>query len=304
MTNPLSQTDSLSLESFLGYCQQRTNSALDELLTSAETTQQLLEAMRYATLHGGKRLRPVLVYAAAEAVQADAETADLPACAVELIHSYSLAHDDLPAMDDDDLRRGKPSLHKTYDDATAILVGDALQCLAFEILSSPSKTLPESCRMKMLNVLSQAAGARGMVGGQSEDFAAVGKDISIAQLESMHSKKTGALIAASVTLGGLCQPDIDPGSLNALEQYAARIGLAFQVQDDVLDEVGDTSTLGKHQGSDRLKNKPTYVSLLGLDGARSKALELADEAIAALDEFPDCADQLRNIASYIVSRNY
>ena len=304
MINPNPAATEQNLESFLLSSQTRVNAALENLLAGPGINRRLLEAMRYATLIGGKRLRPVLVYAAAEAVEAPPEKADIPACAVELMHSYSLAHDDLPAMDDDDLRRGQPSLHKAYDDATAILVGDALQCFAFEILARPHANLTEANRMRMLQELAKASGAQGMVGGQIEDFSAVGNQLSIEQLEAVHNKKTGALITASVQMGALCDSNIDEISLAALNSYAHYVGLAFQVQDDVLDEIADTSVLGKPQGSDRLNNKPTYVSLLGLDGARSKALELAEQAQAALDEFTSGADRLRELAHFIVSRSH
>lgn len=304
MNSPSPAAENLSLETFLRDCQSRVNNSLQALLAGLDLNPRLLEAMGYATLNGGKRIRPVLVYAAAEAVNAPVESADTPACAVELIHSYSLAHDDLPAMDDDDLRRGQPSLHKAYDDATAILVGDALQCFAFEILSQADSNTQGANRMRMLRELARASGAQGMVGGQIEDFEAVGNQLSLDQLQAMHEKKTGALITASVLMGALCEPDIDEHSLSALRSYGRYVGLAFQVQDDVLDETADTSVLGKPQGSDRLKDKPTYVSLLGLDGARSKALELVEQAQATLDDFSYSAGRLRELASYIVRRSH
>lgn len=303
MTLPLSDAEQLDLDSFLQLSRDRVEKALACQLDKVDSSQRLIEAMRYATLSGGKRLRPVFVYAAAEAVGAPLSSADIPACAVELIHSYSLTHDDLPAMDDDDLRRGKPSLHKAYDEATAILVGDALQCLAFEMLSSGRAESPAAQQLLMMKVLAEAAGASGMVGGQAVDLQAAGNLISIEELESMHRKKTGALISASVLLGAYCNSNVADSSLSALRQYAECIGLAFQIQDDVLDEVADTAVLGKPQGSDRLNNKPTYVSLLGLDGARSKAFELAEQAQDSLSELPDAA-HLRSLASYIVSRIY
>ncbi len=303
MSLPLSNAEKLDLDAFLDLSRQRVEEALTRQLDSIDSSQRLVEAMRYATLNGGKRLRPVFVYAAAEAVGAPLANADLPACAVELIHCYSLSHDDLPAMDDDDLRRGKPSLHKAYDEATAILVGDALQCLAFEMLSGASADGFTSNQLMMMRVLAEAAGAQGMVGGQAVDLQAAGNLISIEELESMHRKKTGALISASVLLGAYCATDVTGSSLSALQEYADCIGLAFQIQDDVLDEVADTEVLGKPQGSDKLNNKPTYVSLLGLDGARSKALELAERAQDSLAILPG-ADNLRNLAGHIVSRIY
>lgn len=213
-------------------------------------------------------------------------------------------HDDLPAMDDDDLRRGKPSVHKAYDEATAILVGDALQSIAFGTLTSTESLLSDAMRVKMTQCLASAIGPAGMVGGQFEDFRITGTESSIDKLESLHRQKTGALIGAAVSMGAMCNPSVDEVQLRALQHYAACIGLAFQVQDDVLDEVSDTETLGKPQGSDRQNQKPTYVTLLGLDAARSKAVELVDEAVHAIHQFPESAKQLRDIASYIVNRSH
>ena len=300
---PTNELQALPLDEFLTSCRERSNLALQRALYLPAHTGTLSDAMTYACLNGGKRIRPVLVYATALAVDASLDTADVPATAVELIHSYSLAHDDLPAMDDDDLRRGKPSLHKAFDEATAVLVGDALQSLAFELLTQPADIEPNT-RLRMIAELGTATGAQGMVGGQALDFALVGKQTSIAELESMHRLKTGALIRASVTLGALCKPNLDPEVLASLQQYAQAIGLAFQVQDDVLDEASDTETLGKPQGSDRLNNKPTYVSLLGMDGAQAKAQELTEQALAAIEGLPAKADQLRNLASFIVNRTH
>lgn len=304
MSNSPSPSAKQPLEAFLQTCQSRANAKLESLLLDSSSDTKLNEAMGYACLNGGKRIRPVLVYATTLAVDAKLEEADTPACAVELIHSYSLVHDDLPAMDDDDLRRGKPSLHKAFDEATAILVGDALQSLAFEILSKQESALEDATRLRMLETLASAIGGKGMVGGQFADFSLVGKETTIAALESMHRKKTGALIAASVTLGALTKPQIDERDLQSLQRYAENIGLAFQVQDDVLDEISDTQTLGKPQGSDRLNNKPTYIALLGLEQAQAKAIELADQARDALSSFGPSADQLRNLASFIVSRTH
>lgn len=251
---------------------------------------------------GGKRIRPVLVYGSVQAVGGELEAADAAAAACELIHSYSLVHDDLPAMDDDDLRRGRATVHKAFDEATAILVGDALQSLAFQLLSAESQSLSHEIQLRRVQLLSQAAGAGGMVGGQSLDYEAVGAELSLEQLEQMHNLKTAALIKCSVLLGGMSHAPVTDSQLAALEKYATNIGLAFQVQDDILDETSDTKTLGKPQGSDRELNKPTYVSLLGLDGARSKADELAGTAIEALNEFSSQADPLRELASYVVKR--
>lgn len=258
--------------------------------------------MRYACLDGGKRIRPVLVYASAQAAEANFDNCDAAACAVELIHSYSLVHDDLPAMDDDDLRRGKPSVHKAFDEATAILVGDALQALAFQCLSKQNNDLSADTKIRMTAQLAEAAGAFGMTGGQSLDLEASGTAIDLEQLESLHKLKTGALIKASVKLGALGAEKINESLISALENYADNIGLAFQVQDDIIDEISDTETLGKPQGSDRAQLKSTYVSLLGLEQAKLKAGELANNAIRALDGFPESANHLRDLAAYIVNR--
>ena len=261
--------------------------------------------MRYAVLDGGKRVRPCLTYAAGRALGVDETRLDAPACAVELIHAYSLVHDDLPAMDDDDLRRGKPTLHKAYDEAQAILAGDALQSLAFHVLAHGlDTTIPAEQRLQMIDILALASGSRGMCGGQAIDLAAVGKDLNIAELENMHIHKTGALIRASVKLGALCKTDISEEQLKKLDHYAKCVGLAFQIQDDILDVEGDTETLGKTPGADMARNKPTYPALLGLDGAKQMANELYDDALASLTMFGDAADPLRDLADYIIQRNY
>ncbi|MBL4580749.1 MAG: polyprenyl synthetase family protein [Gammaproteobacteria bacterium] len=302
----MSTANTPQLNEFQQHCQQRVDRRLDAALDADIASATLLEAMRYACLGGGKRIRPVLTYGSALAVGGDLPAADNAAAAIELIHSYSLVHDDLPAMDDDDLRRGKPTLHKAFDEATAILVGDALQPLAFQILSTDPITendaLAANNRLAMVQLLSQAAGATGMVGGQSLDFEAVGVKLNIQQLEQMHSLKTGALIRCAVLLGGMSCETASDSQMDALAIYADNIGLAFQVQDDILDVIGDTSQLGKPQGSDSDKNKPTYVSLLGLDEAKALANSLSDKAIAALKEFPASADRLRELAAFVVSR--
>jgi geranylgeranyl diphosphate synthase, type II len=260
-------------------------------------------------VQGGKRIRPILCYAAATAAGADLARADAPACAVELIHCYSLIHDDLPAMDNDDLRRGQPTVHRAFDEATAILAGDALQALAFRLLSDPGTEVPErvdapppASRLEMINLLSRAAGYEGMVSGQAIDEAATGKQIALAALEQMHSLKTGALIRASVQLGARCAGASD-ATYALLTRYADCVGLAFQVQDDILDIVSDTATLGKRQGADVALKKPTYVSLLGLSGAQQKAAELIAQAIDALQDFDQSAKPLRELARYVVARH-
>lgn len=289
---------------FSQQCQRRVDSALASVLDNQDFPPLLREAMQYACLNGGKRIRPQLVYGACLALGAPMERADNAACAVEMIHSYSLAHDDLPAMDDDDLRRGKPSLHRAFDDATAILVGDGLQALAFQLLSEPVPGLDSSPQLAMLQVLAQAAGPAGMVGGQILDFHGVGKSLDRGQLEQLHSLKTGALIQASVMLGGLCSDAVSDQQLHDLAEFGAAIGLAFQVQDDILDETSDTDTLGKPQGSDQRHNKPTYVSLLGLDEARQLCVSLTAQALSSLDSFGAAARHLRDLAEYLRERSH
>lgn len=289
-----------------GY-QARATRALDRRLPAAELHPgDLHQAMRYAVLGGGKRIRPTLVYAAGTAVGALLETLDGPACAVEFIHAYSLIHDDLPAMDNDDLRHGQPTCHKAFGEALAILAGDALQALAFQVLSQDQAMVSDpAIRLRMAGVLAQAAGSRGMVGGQAIDLAVVGRDdLSLAELENMHIHKTGALIRASVLLGALSQSAIDPVALERLDRYAKCIGLAFQIRDDILDVIGDTATLGKAQGADRALGKPTYPVLLGLDGARVHARALYEEALASLEPLGAEAEPLRWIAGYVVDRSY
>ena len=266
--------------------------------------EKLHEAMRYSVLGNGKRIRPVILYATGEAFGIDLAALDGPACAVEIIHAYSLIHDDLPAMDDDDLRRGRPTCHKAYDDATAILAGDALQALAFHILAhDPDIQVNDQQRLSMIETLAIASGSRGMAGGQAIDLASVGISLTIAELENMHIHKTGALIRASAELGALSIDNVDQESLSRISQYAKCIGLAFQIKDDILDIESDTETLGKPQGSDIAMNKPTYPNLLGMDGAKKAADDLYNEALECLGAFDKKADMLRAIADYIVKRN-
>jgi farnesyl diphosphate synthase len=293
-------------EALIEKWRQRADTALDRWLPAEETLpQNLHRAMRYAVFNGGKRIRPVLVYAAGHSLAVPAARLDAPAVALELIHAYSLVHDDLPAMDDDDLRRGQPTVHKAFDEATAILCGDALQSLAFYVLARHlDPAVPSEQRLQMHEALALASGSRGMAGGQAIDLAAVGQELNVAELENMHVHKTGALIRASVKLGALCQPDIDEQALDRLDHYAKCIGLAFQIQDDVLDVEGDTETLGKARGADIARNKPTYPALLGLDGAKRLANELIDDALQSLSELGEAAEPLRWIARYIVQRNH
>ena len=285
-------------------CQTRVDTALEQLFQAPRTElERLYQAMRYSVMNGGKRVRPLLVYAACETLEGDLERADGAACAVELIHAYSLVHDDLPAMDDDDLRRGQPTTHKAFDEASAILAGDALQSLAFGVLADRRRN-PQNAetRLQMIELLSQAAGPAGMVGGQAIDLGSVGRRLDQQALEVMHRHKTGALIEASVALGALASGNIDELAHKALLQYARAIGLAFQVQDDILDVESDTATLGKTQGKDEAHDKPTYPALLGLDAAKDYALELRDQALHVLCPFGNSAEPLRELARYIVER--
>jgi geranylgeranyl diphosphate synthase type II len=262
----------------------------------------LHSAMRYSTLGGGKRMRPALVYGTGQALGISFDSLDGVACAVELIHAYSLIHDDLPAMDDDDLRRGKPSCHKAFGEAMAILAGDAIQALAFEILAR-DRTMSDdpAVRLHTVELLAAASGSRGMAGGQAIDLAAVGTQLDIAQLEAMHIHKTGALIRASVMMAAACG-DIDGQESDRLDHFAKCVGLAFQIRDDILDVEGDTATLGKTQGADHAHDKPTYPALLGLEQAKARALALHEDALESLSDFDARADLLRGIAGYVVMR--
>ncbi len=279
--------------------------ALDKWLPATTIQpQHLHEAIRYAVLGEGKRIRPVLVYATGEAFGLELKNLNGPACAVEMIHAYSLIHDDLPAMDNDDLRRGRPTCHKAFDEATAILAGDALQALAFHVLAHDEGiSVDAQQRLRMIDILAHASGSRGMAGGQAIDLASVGKKLNITELENMHIHKTGALIRASVEMGALAKQDVDEESFNNVSHYAKCIGLAFQIQDDILDIESDTETLGKPQGSDIERNKPTYPNLLGLAGAKESAKQLLQEALDSISGFNKQADPLRWIANYIVQRN-
>ena len=284
--------------------QSRIEAALESWLPPpSRMPQSLHEAMRYSVLGGGKRIRPVLVYASGEAFGVAPAALDGPACAVEMIHAYSLVHDDLPAMDDDALRRGRPTCHRAFGEATAILAGDALQALAFHVLAADKNVnVSAHQRMRMIDVLAEASGSLGMAGGQALDLEAVGKSLNLEQLETMHRHKTGALIRASIELGALCCDGVSDAQLGQLSGFAQCIGLAFQIHDDVLDIEGDTATLGKPQGSDVAMNKPTYPQLLGLDGAKAAARRLHDQAVSALQGMDSRADALRWVADYIVDR--
>ncbi|HRJ51165.1 MAG TPA: (2E,6E)-farnesyl diphosphate synthase [Candidatus Thiothrix moscowensis] len=294
----------LNVHTRLQAWQDRIEAVLDDVLPPASTHPvRLHEAMRYSVLNGGKRMRPLLVYATGDALGIPLEHLDIPAAAIELIHVYSLVHDDLPAMDDDDLRRGKPTCHKAFDEATAILVGDGLQALAFQILAlHPRLKASPAQRLRMIEHLGQAAGSRGMVGGQAIDLAAVGKPLSELELENMHIHKTGALIRASVMLAAYSVEAMDALRLQQLDHFAKCIGLAFQVQDDILDVESDTQTLGKTRGADEAAGKPTYPSIIGMAASKAKLQDLYDEALNALASLGDSAKLLREIAEFTVKR--
>ncbi len=297
------KTPDANLAAFMAACQARLELTLDHWLPAASThPARLHEAMRYAVLGGGKRIRPTLVYAGGMATDAAQARLDAPACAVELIHAYSLVHDDLPAMDDDELRRGKPCCHRAYGEATAVLAGDALQSLAFQVLAQDDHQTGAAARLDMINRLALASGSRGMAGGQAIDLEATGQQLNIAELEDMHIHKTGALIRASVVLGALSGDDVDSAQLDRLDHYAKCIGLAFQIRDDILDVEGKTETLGKHTGMDQHREKSTYPALIGLSAARQRAQELHEDAMDSLAGFDNCADPLRWISAYIIDR--
>jgi len=294
------------LPGYLAGCRHRVEAALDHLLPSPHVPPQRLHAaMRYATLGSGKRVRPMLVYAGGQAFGVAAERLDAAACAVELIHAYSLAHDDLPAMDDDDLRRGQPTCHKAYDEATAILAGDALQTLAFQVLvQDTTLAVPADTRLAMIDTLAMASGSHGMAGGQALDLDAVGRDIDLPQLENLHIHKTGALIRAAVRLGTLAATEAPAEQVAQLDHYAKCIGLAFQVHDDILDVLGETAVIGKTRGKDAASGKPTYPTLLGLEEAREKAEQLVSDALHSLSGLGEAVAPLRALARYIVDRQH
>lgn len=264
---------------------------------------RLQDAMRYSLLNGGKRMRPALVYLAARFCRGSLEQADTAACAIEAIHSYSLVHDDLPAMDDDELRRGKPTCHIAFDEATAILAGDALLTWAFELLSQPNSTITVQIQLQMVQALARAAGDLGMVDGQAFDLNSVGKQLTLDQLKAMHSAKTGALINVALELGAL-SAEATEAEMVALRQYGTALGLAFQIKDDLLDIEGDTATLGKPQGSDQARNKPTYPALVGTEQCRAWLIELQHEAVTALEPFGSRSQALVALAQYVIDRDH
>jgi len=270
---------------------------------SDESPHRLHEAMRYAVLSGGKRIRPLLVYAAGECLGVDPRKLDVPATAIELIHAFSLVHDDLPAMDDDDLRRGQPTLHKQFDEATAILAADALQPLAFHVVSS-SATLEDRERSAIVSLVAEACGSLGMTGGQSIDLASEGQVLSAAALEEMYYLKTGALIHACVMSAACLAADLSPAKTAALDGFSRDIGLAFQIRDDILDVAGETDVIGKRAGADQRMSKATWPALFGLDEARSRCDQLLDAGMEKLAIFGDDAEPLHSLAAYIVERSY
>ncbi|MBU0594662.1 MAG: polyprenyl synthetase family protein [Gammaproteobacteria bacterium] len=283
--------------------QMHMETVLERVLPSPELApQRLHQAMRYAVLDGGKRVRPLLAFAAGELTSAATDRVETVAAAVELIHVYSLVHDDLPCMDNDALRRGKPTCHVAFDEATALLVGDSLQCLAFQLVAERTVAHSPSIQLELIRLLALASGSRGMAGGQAIDLESVGKTLTQPELEFMHIHKTGALIRAAVILGAHAGSGLDSSQLDAINHYAKCVGLAFQVMDDILDVEASTATLGKTAGKDAEQNKPTYVSILGLEDARKLAEDLHHNALSALLEFGDKAKRLAQLADFIVQR--
>jgi len=292
-----------SFDDFLKASRERLEQQLEHCLPHKHNNLPLNAALRYTTLDQGKRIRPCLVYAAAHSLGAINSDTDHIATALELIHCYSLVHDDLPAMDDDDLRRGRPTCHIAYDEATAVLAGDGLQALAFEQLTQLTLVSPTTA-LTLVRELAQAAGAAGMVKGQAMDLFATDTPVDLAYLETMHAHKTGDLIVASISMGAQSSASVDAQTLDKLRAYGRAIGLAFQVKDDILDSEGNTAVLGKQAGADQLHNKSTYTSLLGNEGAKKMLAQLYEQAITALDQFDERADNLRSIADFIVSRDH
>lgn len=284
---------------------QSVDNAMEKWLPSDSTNPVSLHlAMRYSVFNGGKRIRPILAYATGESFGAAPSNIDMPASAIELIHAYSLIHDDLPAMDDDELRRGRPTCHIAHGEAMAILAGDALQALAFRILSYYGDNLSNDQRIAMIKILTLASGSRGMAGGQAIDLDSVGVQISITELENMHIHKTGALIRASINMGALCASEISEQELKILDHYAKCIGLAFQIKDDILDVESDTEILGKTQGADAAKNKPTYPSLIGMTESKKMAKDLLEQSLSSLNKLELQSTRLAELAHFIIERNH
>jgi len=300
----------IDFQAWIARRQERLESILHDLLPRANVApQRLHEAMRYVVLDGGKRVRPLLTIAAGELAGAEDERVNIVAVAVELIHVYSLVHDDMPCMDDDVLRRGKPTCHVQYDEETALLVGDSLQSLAFQLLAEHRLNDDAARQLEMIRLLAVASGSRGMAGGQAIDLSSIGKTLTLPELEFMHIHKTGALIRAAILLGAQCGPSkhgnrLEAAQFDKLDHFGKLVGLAFQVVDDVLDCQADTATLGKTAGKDAYNDKPTYVSLLGIQGAQNMARQLHREALATLAEFGDAARRLRELADFIVLRKF
>jgi geranylgeranyl pyrophosphate synthase len=284
--------------------QTRMEQALADRLPGADVVPtRLHEAMRYSVLGGGKRIRPALVFATGRTLGLAEGQVEAAACAIELVHVYSLVHDDLPAMDDDDLRRGRPTCHKAFDEATAVLVGDALQPLAFQLLARDPQLPPDAAiRLKLIDLLAEASGTFGMAGGQALDLSVQGQAIGIAEVEQMHARKTGALIKVSVMMAAACVPTLAPALADNLARFATAIGLAFQIQDDLLDVLGDVSTLGKATGADSARAKPTYPAVIGVEASQARMRKLHAEALEALEPFGAKADPLRLLAEWLLKR--
>ncbi len=295
----------MSFERSLSLYRERIEDVLDRWLPSPDRDPgRLHQAMRYAVIGGGKRVRPLLVYLTGEALAIDPARLDGPAAAVELIHAYSLVHDDLPAMDDDDLRRGRPTCHRAFDEATAILAGDALQVLAFQILAEdPAMTPDPARRLAIVGALARASGTEGMAGGQAIDLSVEGTSPAAEVLEQMHARKTGALIRASVLMAALSGQGLATDKLQTLAQFGEHIGLAFQIQDDILDEEGETGVMGKTAGADSARAKPNYPGTVGIETAKVRARDLCDRGLEVIDWLPQSAEGLRELARYIVQRD-
>ncbi len=305
MNNPEMRHSPLQFAQWSLAMQSRIEQVLDEAMpANTDTPETLHQAMRYAVLGGGKRVRALLSYAAGEFCGVNRVDVDMPAAAAELIHAFSLVHDDMPCMDDDDLRRGKPSTHKQFGDATALLAGDALQSLAFELVSREQCAINAQQKVKILHCLAFATGSRGMAGGQSIDLESTGILLSQAQLAHMHALKTGALMHAAAMMGAYAADKVDAHRLDAVDKFSRAIGLAFQVVDDILDAEADTATLGKTAGKDAEQDKSTYVTLLGLTTAKALALSLYQQALASLDDYNQEADILRGLANFITQRQF
>jgi farnesyl diphosphate synthase len=284
----------------------RMERALDARLPQPDLVPARLHAaMRYSVLGGGKRIRPALLFATARTLGLTEDEVEAAACAIELVHVYSLVHDDLPSMDNDDLRRGRATCHKAFDEATALLVGDALQPLAFQLLAvDPALPASPAIRLRLIDMLAQASGTFGMAGGQAIDLAVQGKRLDIGQVEDMHARKTGAVIRASVLMAAECAPQLDPVLYASLARFANAVGLAFQIQDDLLDVTGDVSTLGKATGADLERAKPTHPAVIGIPASQQRVRLLHNQAINALAPFGERASSLRSLAHWLLSRQY